>query len=72
MGVAIRALSGVERDYNAHTVRMRYFDHSGNITHIAAPQKVSQTSTSSRVIVGCQMTLGHKQNGMRPAYCCRQ
>ena len=38
MGVAIRAPFGVERDHNAHTVRMilrDIFDHSGNITQIA-------------------------------------
>ena len=41
MGVAIRAPFGVERDHNAHTVRMvlrDIFDHSGNITQIAKRQ----------------------------------
>ena len=40
--VAIRALPGVERDYNAHSVWMilrKIFDHSGNITQIAKPQR---------------------------------
>jgi len=56
-GVAIRALPGVDRDHNAHTVRMilrNIFDHSGNIIQIAKPQRKidqasqSQTSTSAR------------------------
>ena len=61
MGVAIRAPFGVERDHNAHTVRMilrDIFDHSGNITQIAASQRAtnktseSQISASSSFIVG--------------------
>ena len=67
MGVTIRASSGVERDHNAHTVRMilrDIFDHSGNITQIAAPQRAtnqkseSQISTSSRFIVGLLVDAG--------------
>jgi hypothetical protein len=60
IGVAIWALFDVERDHNAHMVRMimwDIFDHSGNNTQIVAqketnnPASESQTSTSSRVIV---------------------
>ena len=63
MGVAIRALPGVERDYNAHSVWMilrNIFDHSGNITQIAKPQRKTnqasqnQMSRSSRFIVGAR------------------
>ena len=47
MGVAIRALFGVERDYNAHTVRM---DRSGNITrscrNITPTRATNKTSES--------------------------
>ena len=52
MGVAIRALSGVERDYNAHMVRMilrDIFDHSGNITQRTTNQK-SESQISGRLV----------------------
>jgi len=44
MGVALRIPFGVERDHNAHTVRMipqDIFDYSGKITRIATPQKAT-------------------------------
>ena len=62
MGVAIRALFGVERDHNAHTIRMilrDIFDQSESNTHIVQPQRAtnqkseSQKAMSSRFIVGC-------------------
>ena len=61
MSVAIRAPFGVECDHNTHSVRMilrDIFDHSGNITQVAVPQRTtnqkseSQISASSRFIVG--------------------
>ena len=42
IGTAIRALFGVERDHNAHMVRVilrDIFGHGVNITQIAAPQR---------------------------------
>jgi hypothetical protein len=66
MGVAIRALFGVERDHDAHTVRMilrDIFDHSESNTQIVQPQRAtnqkseSQKATSSRFIVGCLLML---------------
>jgi hypothetical protein len=61
MGAAIRALFGIERDHNAHMVRVilrDIFDHSESSIQIAKPQRAtnqkseSQISTSSRFIVG--------------------
>ena len=51
MGVAIRALFGVERDHDAHTVRMilrDIFDHSGNIIQIAKPQRKTTKRTKAK------------------------
>ena len=51
IGVAIRALPGVERHYNAHTVRMvlrDIFDHSGNIIQIAKPQRKTTKRTKAK------------------------
>ena len=52
IGVAIRALFDVERIHNAHTVRMilrNIFDHSGNITQIAKPQKATHQASQSQM-----------------------
>jgi hypothetical protein len=51
MGVAIRIPFGVERDHNAHTVRMiprDIFDYSGNITRIATPQRATNKRAKAK------------------------
>jgi hypothetical protein len=51
MGVTIPAPFGVERDHNAHTVRMilrDIFDHSGNIIQIAKPQRKTTKRTKAK------------------------
>ena len=50
-GVALRASPGVERDHDAHTVRMilrDIFDHSGNIIQIAKPQRKTTKRTKAK------------------------